>query len=680
MTISALSAVGANAQEVAPVEEAETSAVTPPVDDSVLDDATSEEDSGAEVTEDVTEASEEANDLADEPMEAAGNIVTYAAQVGESREIVSKSAIVEVTGIDRVREPFVQEDESNRTSGAPVNGPSQVVPDSIVTFTVDVALNDVDIDPDRRPDVLAKENDTMTFDLPSTLIGRAVVDMDVSLKTGAIIGKLTVTETQARLVFTEEVRKGNTTEFTIQIPAQVGRQERWSNGQVSKMDLTQTKDGQTYTYASRVWLEQYITAYENHGTSNRLWPAPLLPDEQGNATIEPYKLLHQSEIQKAGDDQEHEVKVIYRLDPETHPYAHYDVAEIRQNGWNLMVGPTRQEYTRYNTLNNDAGITATVNDEGTEVILTFKNLPAGQGANGGSIPVVLTDRAIEEKYSGDGNTFKAEMEVYLDGKLRDTPPNPRKTSANYPFSGAHASQRQRILTRYVDAITGVDLESMQQQNLLRGSDYTTQRPDVITGATEETTYYLVEEVLPTNASGVVDERPITVIYRYAQKANVLVRYENQEGTVIKEEVKLVDGRLLTSSGMTYDATSPETKPSTISFENQEYTFDKVKENSAPEQGDLQVGQIVVTYVYKVVEPTPDPEPTPNPEPTPDPEPTPTPDLKPRPNPETEKPANQPISTRVLPETGEGTSNLLFAGAVLSILMGLGLISKRKIED
>lgn len=56
MTVSALSAVGASSQEVAPVEEAETSAVTPPVEDSVLDDVTSEEDSGAEVTEDVTEA------------------------------------------------------------------------------------------------------------------------------------------------------------------------------------------------------------------------------------------------------------------------------------------------------------------------------------------------------------------------------------------------------------------------------------------------------------------------------------------------------------------------------------------------------------------------------------------------------------------------------------------------
>ena len=86
------------------------------------------------------------------------------------------------------------------------------------------------------------------------------------------------------------------------------------------------------------------------------------------------------------------------------------------------------------------------------------------------------------------------------------------------------------------------------------------------------------------------------------KGSVIVKYVNEQGQEIKGQVTDTEERsLVDEHGKIYEYDTTDHKPQTIDgTDGKKYTFEKIKEDSAPERGMLVKGVSTVTYVYKEV--------------------------------------------------------------------------------
>ncbi|MGV3030521.1 MucBP domain-containing protein, partial [Streptococcus suis] len=461
-----------------------------------------------------------------------------------------------------------------RDGNAIVDG-SQVMADAVVNFGVNLAL----------PNQVIKAGDTMTLQLPTAVKG-VTQTTDITNAKGEVVATLTVDGTTAKLVFTDAMSTtvNNNLYFTFNTRT-VGVSAA-NNDVLVPLDLTAiAEDGAGTTYSSGVNVSIYVSPAVNFGTSNRLWQATEL-----------YKMLHQSEVAIIDRNAAHEMVVEYTIDPDTQPYVRYDVDAIRTQGYNFLMGISRSNRVSINTLNNDLGITATVNDEGTKVTLTIPNLPEGMGINGGSIPVNLTSQAIAEQFT---EYYNARMNVYVDGVLTRPDIKARNT---YQFTNSSSSQQTTVVSTFEDADTGLPLEDPVVTNYEIGVTYETAGL-----ATPPAGYKLV--AIPNNASGTTTPTSTVVKYQYRKIGSVTVEHVLEDGTVLKERNNIATDEFVGTDYTTTALTDAELSalvpaPKVEEFADKTvtttYSYELV-ETPANATGQVTEGTTDVTYTYKLVE-------------------------------------------------------------------------------
>ena len=192
-----------------------------------------------------------------------------------------------------------------------------------------------------------------------------------------------------------------------------------------------------------------------------------------------------------------------------------------------------------------------------------------------------------------------------------------------------------------------------------GDQYSTEPLDL----TEYPNYDLVDDELPTNASGQMSNDLIEVVYKYIYKTKVNVKYID---SITNEEISQAE-TIPGHEGDDYEATEKE------------ITGYELKEEPENKSGKMTKDEINVIYMYKkVVEPKPEPEPEPDPKPEPEPEPDPKPEPEPEPDPRPEPepviedkkviPIQDKIST-ILPYTGKTQSVLITLTGIMFIIIG-----------
>ncbi|HFI0464482.1 TPA: MucBP domain-containing protein, partial [Streptococcus suis] len=280
-----------------------------------------------------------------------------------------------------------------------------------------------------------------------------------------------------RLVFTDGFT--NTTEKILDLTFNTFSSSKWADKEA--LELTAKVNDQPVS--SDLTLINHVSTAVNFGTSNRLW--------QDDSRFKPYEMPHQSEVSVVNREKAMHTTLVYDIHPETQPYARYNVDKIRTEGYNIRFGESRANNTSVNTLKNDLGITATVNDAGTQVILDIPNTPPGFGLNGGSIPVSLTPEAIGAQYGNSltqeqiaagqkQNLYRASMKVYktdlgVAPDLTVDPPIIVRTARPYNFitSSASSTALATVAVGHVNT-KGAVIATPTSQNVKVGETFETQ--------------------------------------------------------------------------------------------------------------------------------------------------------------------------------------------------------------
>ncbi|MEY8463143.1 MucBP domain-containing protein [Streptococcus merionis] len=432
------------------------------------------------------------------------------------------------------------------------------------------------------PDAIVNAGDTMTLELPNT-VALVTTPQTIEIKDAndVLIGILEVVNnrdangtfinTTGLITFTDAFtgRFDNQMKFSLN----VRNSSHWENQAFEEQYVLINGE----KVSSDINLQLYISTSTVFSTSNRLFD-PV-----------DYTFKHQSEVGIRNRDEATTLTVIYSLKDNTLPYARYDVEAIRTQGYNIRIGTARNSITIVNTLNNDLGITAEVDDAGTYVILTIPNLPAGYGLNGGSIPVDLTGQAVLEQYK---YPYNAQMAIYstplgTEADLENgTPLIVNAVMGNYPFSNNTASSNTTaIIVRHVDR-SGNELAVSSATPTLLNVDYTTS-PVAITG------YRNVE--VPANATGTVTSRePVVVTYVYDKiGGDVVVNFQDESGNAIKDTVVAVTDEIV---GADYD-TSTLAEERITTTDGKVYELVAVPANAT---GQVSEDETQVTYTYKEV--------------------------------------------------------------------------------
>ncbi|MGT2673563.1 mucin-binding protein, partial [Streptococcus rupicaprae] len=482
-----------------------------------------------------------------------------------AEEAAAQPALIQPTTVD------VKFDGADRAKNNIAEG-SELNDGQIVTVKVNMDLPDSDIKAGDYLDIKLP-NHLQTVPNPQTIAindatGTKVADLILQNNRD---NSGTFTGTTGKVVFTDGFKE--TVDKKIAFDFNVSNTSFW--GHQETKDLAVTINSTGYNGPS---VSLYRSLVVDFGTSTRLWQLDT-----------PYKLYHQSEVAIVNREEPTYTTVVYKLAEDTLDYARYDVATIREKGYDLLLGTARNNRRNVNTKNNDLGITAEVDDEGTTVTLRIPNMPAGFGLNGGSIPVDLSAKAIAEQHV---QWYNSTMDVYVDPvgsepDLTRTPNRVAKGKNTYQFTGASASSANTnvVIVNHVDE-KGTPLAPRETQTGLRiGTPYTT-NPLTLPN------YELVAK--PVNSTGTVTKdatgAPITVTYVYRPTQTVseetktvtrTIKYVDDKGNEVAPSVEqtVIYTRTVTTNDVTGDKTygdwtANQDLPAVTSPEVANYTPDK----------------------------------------------------------------------------------------------------------
>ncbi|MGV3238885.1 MucBP domain-containing protein, partial [Streptococcus hyovaginalis] len=316
-----------------------------------------------------------------------------------------------------------------------------------------------------------------------------------------------------------------------------------------------------------------------------------------------YSMLQKSEVAPISTENVGPVTVVYTISPEDQPFIQYNVDFIRNKGYAIALDEDRVGRTYVNVNNPNDGISVSVDDAGTTLTLTIDSLPAGKGIDGGSIPLILKDVAVDNQLEGPYHT---DMKVFVDGQevIADD------TQAPFVFNSAGAESEPfgTVLVYYKDT-DGNTLQPLKidTPRSKEGTPYDTaddSKPTTIT--TEDgKVYTILLDLTKGVETGTVTKGQTVVTYIYKEvKSDVIVEYYDTEGSPISgKETNNLTSQVDTegaSVGTAYN-TDEDYKPEIITTaDGKLYRFKEVKADSAPTTGTVGKETTVVKYVYEEV--------------------------------------------------------------------------------
>lgn len=436
------------------------------------------------------------------------------------------------------------------------------------------------------PDAIVTSGDTLSVALPEYLaVSPSPFKKDITDEDNTVVGTLellnnraedgTFINTTGQLTFTDAYKGKFNNTLSFSFPVQ--RSSLWPNEEFR--ELTAIVANQEVSSGMSVQL--------------RLPTSPKMSQSHTMyyRSSEPEYTLHEgAEVSVKSTSDDTSVTVVYKIAEDTLDYARYDVTKIREEGFNVRMGEDRSYQTgTFNTLTNDRGITATVDEEGTTVTVTVPTLLAGNGLGMSFIPLLLTDTAIAE--ADNTRVYNTVMEVYPYTLNTVFDPNQEPIIANYyattyPFTPGGASSKavSLIVSHRVGDSNGPLLEERSISQVLIDDTYTTS-PGNFDG------YKLIET--PTNATGTVTKEvsPILVTYIYGKVgSDVIVKYQDEQGNTLQPDVVDTSNEVI---GAAYDTT--DHKDASISYNGATYLL--VEDDYSNEIGHVGETPILVVYKY-----------------------------------------------------------------------------------
>lgn len=255
-----------------------------------------------------------------------------------------------------------------------------------------------------------------------------------------------------------------------------------------------------------------------------------------------------------------------------------------QNTYTHGVNDAKVEANTVTTHTPVGNVLVNFIEDGTGKVLKAQVVDEKEVATGTAYDT--TDRKVTEIVTEDGKTYElVRTEGLEQGKVvkGDTVINYIYKEVLGDVTVAYKDKDGNVIKDPV-----VDTESGSTG---RDYDTTDNKPtEIIT--TDGKTYQLVPKLTEGQETGKVGKGNTTITYVYEEvKADVLVNYVDEEGNVIKEQVKDVDQG---STGTDYDTT--DNKPEYIEVDGVKYKL-MPKKTVGEETGKLTKDGAEVTYVY-----------------------------------------------------------------------------------
>ena len=264
-----------------------------------------------------------------------------------------------------------------------------------------------------------------------------------------------------------------------------------------------------------------------------------------------------------------------------HEGEHYDTQSKQIDGYVLPELPENR--------------TGEMTEEPIEVIYEYRKLSGGVTVNYLNILPNKEPVLPSEKKNGyEGESYKTEPKNVPGFELVEErlPENAEGFYTEEPITvNYYYKELAKVIIKYIDAKTGKEiviikegepLETREEKEGYIGDNYISEEKEI-------PGYILVKE--PDNKTGEMEEAETVIIYTYARKAKVMVRYLEGDKVIDSEEIEGYAGKEYT------------TKPQDIKY--YELIEDKLPSNSqgtmeveVSEDGDVLNDTIYVDYVYR----------------------------------------------------------------------------------